>query len=140
MMPNLDSSDDPYGAPGDVGAEIGVVEAIYEAFARRDVEAALDHMAEDVELILPATASRSGRDLPYRGHDGVREYFADLAQVWQELLLRAADIRAISGAVVVFGSVQGRAGSELISRNVVWTWKLRDGQAVSVRANEMPAT
>jgi len=131
--------DAPYGAPGDVGAGIAVVEAIYAAFAVRDVEAAIGYMAEDIDLGLPATAGRAGRAEPYRGHAGVREYFADLERVWQELTVRATDIRAAAGAVIVFGSVQGRAGDELVSRNVLWTWKLHDGRAVSMRANDMPS-
>jgi hypothetical protein len=33
--------DAPYGSPGEISAEIAVIKAVYEAFARRDVEAAI---------------------------------------------------------------------------------------------------
>src|SRR3954463_14568845 len=97
-----------YGAPGAVRTEIGVGRAIYDAFARRDLDAALAHLADDVELVLPETAARAGHATPYRVHAGVRAYFADLATVWQELEVHADDIRATTRGVIVFGRVTGR--------------------------------
>jgi ketosteroid isomerase-like protein len=126
-----------YGTPGRVEREVATVRAIYAAFARRDVEAAIEHVAHDCEFDLPATAARSGRSAPYRGPEGVREYFADAARVWTELTLHADDIRAASGGVVVFGHVEGRLGDELVRRRVLWLWHLRDGKAVRVRANDL---
>ena len=129
----------PYGASGDVGDEIAVVRAIYDAFARRDLDAALVHLAEDVELVLPATAKLAGRDSAYHGHDGVRAYVADMNRWWSDLTLHAEDIRAAVGGVVVFGYVEGRVGTETVRRRVLWTWKLRDGLAVNVRVNDLAA-
>jgi ketosteroid isomerase-like protein len=51
----------------------------------------------------------------------------------------ADDVRAIAGSVVVFGHVTGRAGGERVVRRVVWTWLLRDGKAISVRADDLGA-
>ena len=127
-----------YGIPGDAAREIATVTAIYDAFSRRDLDAALRHLAHDVELALPHTARLAGRERPYLGHDGVRAYFSDLAQVWGELSLHADDIRAISGGVIVFGYVRGVLGQDVVRKRVVWAWKLRDGLAVSVRASELP--
>jgi ketosteroid isomerase-like protein len=126
-----------YGKPGDVQGEVDTVRAIYAAFAVDDVEAALQHVADDCELDLPGTATRAGQSLPYRGRDGVRRYFADARQVWDELTLHADDVRAVSGGVVVFGHVDGRRGAERVRRRVVWLWQLRAGQAVHVRANDL---
>lgn len=126
-----------YGVPGDVAAEVATVQAIYDAFARRDLEGAMPHFSDDVELSLPQTAGRAGRDGPYRGHAGVRAYFGDLNRIWSELTLHADDIRAITGGVVVFGSIRGRVGDEEVRRQAVWSWKLRDGLAVSVRVNDL---
>src|SRR5688572_12147750 len=101
-----------YGTPGRVEDEVATVRAIYEAFARRDVEGALEWIAEDCEFHLPGTASRAGHHAPYRGPDGVRRYFADAERVWIELTLYADDIRASAGGVAVFGHVQGRREGE----------------------------
>jgi ketosteroid isomerase-like protein len=126
-----------YGTPGRVEQEVATVQAIYTAFARRDVEAALPHVADDCEMHVPGTAALTGRTGPYRGPEGVREYFADAARVWTELTLHAEDIRASSGGVVVFGHAEGRVGDELVRRRVLWLWQVRDGKAVHVRANDL---
>lgn len=126
-----------YGNLGGPSPEVEVVRGIYAAFARRDLEGALALIADDAELVVPGTAAQLGRTEPYRGHAGVREYFADAERVWTELELHADDIRAAGGGVVVFGHVEGRVGDERVRRQVVWTWKVRDGKAWSVRASDV---
>lgn len=134
MTPRRDVA---YGDPGNADVEIAAVRAVYDAFARRDIDAALAHMDPEIALHLRGTGELAGHDGPYRGHDGAREYFADLARVWDELELHADDIRAAAGAVVVFGRVTGRRGHEDLRRAVMWSWTIRDGLATSVRANDM---
>jgi ketosteroid isomerase-like protein len=124
---------DYYGNPSGRTNDIEVVRAIYDAFAARDVEAALAHCATDCEFHMRGTASRIGRVEPYRGHAGMREYFADVARTWEELRLYAEDFRAIPGAVIVMGHVEGRMNGEAVRRNAVWTWKVSNGKATHVR-------
>lgn len=131
------SRDIRYGDPGNAHRELDAVRAIYAAFAARDVEAALAHMAPDVELHLRGTQSRLGRGEPYRGHEGARAYFADAARAWDELVLHTDDMRAAPGSVVVFGHIEGRHGGERIDRSVMWTWTLHEGLATSVRTSDM---
>jgi ketosteroid isomerase-like protein len=126
-----------YGTPGVVEQEVATVRAIYEAFAERDVEAALERIAEDCQFELPGTAQRAGRSSPYRGPDGVRQYFADATAIWEELTLHANDIRAAAGGVAVFGHIEGRTGEQSVRRRVLWLWQVRDGKAISVRANDL---
>lgn len=127
----------PYGNAGGHHGEIGVVRAIYDAFGRQDIEAALHLIDEEAEVNVPATATAVGRTEPYRGHDGVRAYFADASRVWEQLAIEADDIRATGNSVVVFGHVVGRVGDDVVRRRVVWTWKLRDGKAVSLRVSDL---
>ena len=115
--------------------EIAVVRAIYEAFARRDVEEALRHIDETIEFVPAGTLGLTGRAEPYRGHDGVREYFADAATVWDELTLHAEDFRVVAGGVVVFGRVEGTRREGPYRAAAVWIWQVRDGKAVSMRVN-----
>jgi ketosteroid isomerase-like protein len=124
---------DYYGNPSGRTNDIEVVRAIYDAFAARDIEAALAHCATDCEFHMRGTASRIGRAEPYRGHAGMREYFADVARTWEELRLYAEDFRAIPGAVIVMGHVERRINGEAVRRNAVWTWKVSDGKATHVR-------
>jgi ketosteroid isomerase-like protein len=128
-----------YGNPAGVTDDVEVVRAIYAAFARRDIDGVLEYLAPDCELHFEATASLSGRPEPYRGHDGMRQYFADVEQVWEELVLHAEDFRLIPGSVIVIGHVTGRRGGEPIRRASVWTWKVRHGKATMVRASDMGA-
>jgi ketosteroid isomerase-like protein len=126
-----------YGNPAGVTGDLEVVRAVYAAFARRDLDAALAYLAPDCELDARGTAEAAGHSAPYKGHDGVRRYFADVAAVWDELVLHAEDFRALPGSVVVIGHVTARRGEERMHRSVVWTWKVKDGLALSAKVSDM---
>ncbi len=128
-----------YGNPAGLTDDIDVVRAIYDAFAVRDLDAALAFVAPDCVIDLVGTARRVGRDEPYVGHDGMRQYFADVERYWDELAVHAEDFRVIPGSVIVMGHVTGVAGGEEIRRSAVWTWRVRDGRAVHVRVADMGA-
>ena len=128
---------DYYGNPAGITDDVDVARAIYAAFADRDLERALEYVDPDCEIHLVGTARRAGRLEPYRGHDGMREYFADVGRVWDELAIHADDFRSVPGSVVVMGVVTGRRGDQEIRRAAVWTWRVRDGRAVYVRVSDM---
>lgn len=133
------SRPDYYGNPAGRTEDIDVVRAIYDAFNARDIEAALPYLAEDCELDLKGTAAVIGRTEPYRGHAGMREYFADVARTWDELTIHASDFRAIPGSVIVMGHVEARRDGAPASRTAVWTWKVSDGKATHVRVADTGA-
>jgi ketosteroid isomerase-like protein len=124
---------DYYGNPAGLTNDIDVVRAIYVAFARRDVEGALAYVAPDCVFEMKGTAERIGRTEPYRGHAGLREYFADVARSWESLTLAADDFRAIPGSVIVLGHVEGRMKGEAVRRNAVWTWRVENGLATHAK-------
>jgi ketosteroid isomerase-like protein len=118
-------SDDPRDAL------IATVGRVMDAFNRRDVEAALAFATPDCELRPVGTGGLTGRER-YQGHDGIREYFDDVARVWPDgLEVEPVDYRAVSGSVVVFGRVRGIAGGDPLRDEVVWVWRLRDGLGAS---------
>ena len=127
----------PYGNLGGVSDDVEVVRAIYDAFARRDLAAMTALVSADVVMHLQGTRRLAGRDDPYVGYAGVREYFDDVDSIWEHLELHADDVRAVTGSVVVFGHIRGRVEGADMRRRVVWTWQLRDGKAVSVRADDL---
>ena len=131
------SRPDYYGNPAGLTAEVEVVRAIYAAFARRDVEGALAYVADDCELRLEGTARAVGREEPYRGHDGMREYFADVARTWERLDLHADDIRTVPGSVIVVGHIEAARHGETVRRACVWTWQVRGGKATYMRAADL---
>lgn len=126
-----------YGRGSDADAAIETVRRIYEAFAIRDVEGMLAYASPDIELVPGGTQSLLGRTDPYRGHEGVREYFGDAARVWKDLTLSATDFRATAGGVVVFGHVDGETETGRVRRKAVWVWQVRSGLAVSMRASDI---
>ena len=128
---------DYYGNPAGLVDEIEVVRGLYDAFERRDLDAMLAAFADDAELHFEGTARLAGRTRPYRGHEGLREYFADVERIWQELVLHAADFRAVPGSVIVMGHITGRRQGLDVRRSSVWTWKVKDGRATSVKAADL---
>ena len=124
-----------YGNPGEREDELVVVRAIYDAFARRDVESALEHMDASITFFPAGTAALMGRREPYVGHAGVRRYFEDAEAIWQELTLFADDVRAAAGGAIVFGHVEGLVDGAPFRARAMWAWRLRDGKAVSMRVS-----
>ena len=128
---------DYYGNPAGLVDEIEVVRGLYDAFERRDLNAMLAAFSDDAELHFEGTARLAGRTQPYRGHQGLREYFADVERIWQELVLHATDFRAVPGSVIVMGHITGRRQGLDVRRASVWTWKVADGRATSVKAADL---
>ena len=128
---------DYYGNPAGVSEEIDVVKTIYEAFARRDLEEMTTLFSEDCVLHFEGTARLAGRDQPYVGHQGVADYLADVARIWEELVLHADDFRAVPGSVIVLGHITGRREGLDVRRSSVWTWRVDGGRATSVKAADL---
>ena len=128
---------DYYGNPAGLVDEIEVVRGLYDAFERRDLDAMLAAFSDDALLHFEGTARLAGRTEPYVGHDGLREYLADVDRLWEELVLHATDYRAVPGSVIVMGHITGRRQGLEVRRSSVWTWKVKDGRATSVKAADL---
>ena len=131
------SRPDYYGNPAGLTDEADVVRAFYDAFARRDLEGMIALASPDCELAFEGTARLAGRTEPYRGARGVREYFADVERLWEELVLHAEDFRVIPGSVIVIGHITGRREGCDVRRASVWTWRVADGRATSVKVADL---
>lgn len=112
---------------------VQAVQAVYEAFATRDAEAMIRHIHPECEFRPFGTRLLRGEDDPYRGHDGIRRYLADVAELWDELTLEPLDYRSAGTSVVVFGHVTGRSPRAEVDTQVTWVWKLRDALAIDIR-------
>lgn len=114
--------------------DIEVVKQAFDAFARRDIAAALEWMDRNVRLwAVTAAVSRAGR--PYVGHQGLRDYWLDVQRLWQALQLVPIEFELIGEAVVVLGEVRARGPVGALRQPAVWTWKLRGGLVVEVRVD-----
>jgi ketosteroid isomerase-like protein len=106
-----------------------VVKAVFAAFAERDVERVLELIDPDVEF-KALTNDFAGRTEPYRGHEGIREYFRDLARVWDDLRLTPSDYREVGDLVLVTGRVNARSAARIVDGSTGWIWRVRDGRVV----------
>jgi ketosteroid isomerase-like protein len=113
-------------------ANVDLARKAFEAFAARDVDAAVAIFAEDVEF-LPVTANLTTGGVPYRGREGIARYFEDVGGVWDELRVFPSEFRDLGDTVVTLGRMHGRGGGMIIDRPTGWVWRFRDGEIVSGR-------
>ena len=109
-----------------------VIKAVYEAFTERDVEGVVACVDRDVEFSA-VTGDHAGRTEPYRGHDGIRQYFRDVAEVWDELRIVPSDYRQDGDRILVTGRVTARSPSRIVAGSTGWIWRLREGLVVYAR-------
>jgi ketosteroid isomerase-like protein len=108
-----------------------LVRRLYECFNLRDVSGLFDLCDDSMEFFPVVTAEAVGRDAPYSGPSGLRDYLADVAQVWEELQITPSEIEARGEVLLVRGRVYARS-RELGIRDVpvAWIWHVRDGRFV----------
>jgi ketosteroid isomerase-like protein len=108
-----------------------MVERLYEAFNCRDSEGIVALCDERMEFYPIATAEAVGRLDPYVGPEGLREYLADAARIWEELLITPSQVESNEGRILVRGRVYARS-RELGIRDMplAWIWAARDGRFV----------
>lgn len=104
-----------------------LVGRLYNAFNRRDVDGMVALCSTDMEFVA-VTGEEVGRDRPYRGLDGLREYLRDVERVWEELLITPSHVERNGDRLLIVGRVYVRS-RELGIRDMPagWIWRLRDG-------------
>jgi ketosteroid isomerase-like protein len=108
-----------------------LVKRLFEAFNRRDVAEIAAVCDDEMEFFPEATAEVVGRSASYVGRVGLRDYMADTARVWEELLITPGDLERRGESLLVRGRVYARS-RELGIRDlpVAWVWQVRDGRFV----------
>jgi ketosteroid isomerase-like protein len=112
-----------------MGQHADIVRQVFEAFARRDAPALLAHCDPDI-VFRPPTGRLAGRDEPYRGHEGLRAYLADVGRVWQELRSEPDEYIELGDLVLCTGRVYAWGVGRVIDAPAGWVWRLRDGLVV----------
>ena len=113
-------------------SDMDVVRAVFAAFAERDVERVLAHSSPDVEFSA-VTGEHAGRTDPYLGHEGLRQYFRDLAEVWDELRIVPRDFRQDGDRILVTGRVSARSPARIVAGSTGWIWRVSNGLVVYAR-------
>jgi ketosteroid isomerase-like protein len=113
---------------------VEIVRRVYEASARRDSGSMLACYHPEVEWDISRAPYRAlvGRGV-YRGHDGLRSFFREYYEAWEnveddvEELIDAGD-HVVS---VVVSRARGRAsGAEVTRPQGAGVWTIRDGKVV----------
>jgi ketosteroid isomerase-like protein len=107
-----------------------VARRLFDAFNRRDLQAALALVHEEL-VFEPVSAAVMAGGQAYRGHQGIERYLADVKAYWQELTVNPVQIRAAGRAVVALGETSGRGAAGVLDRvPSSWVLKFRDGLVV----------
>jgi ketosteroid isomerase-like protein len=111
---------------------IQIVRKAFDAFVRRDVEAALEVMAPEVEFSAPATQALADKHVSYEGHDGIREYFDDVTRVWEELEIFLHEYHEVGDdRILVVGRVRGRGKARhIVDEPAQWAWRVEGEKIV----------
>jgi ketosteroid isomerase-like protein len=112
-----------------IATDIEVVKAMFAAFAARDVEAVLALAHPDITFTA-VTGELAGRTEPYRGLDGMRQYFRDVSAVWEEVRLTPREFREVDDLVLVTGKVSARSRSRTVTGSTGWIWRVEDGKVI----------
>ncbi len=99
-----------------------LISRLYNAFNQRDADAIVELCSPQMEFFA-VTAEEVGRTAPYVGPDGLRDYLADVARIWEELLITASRVERRGERLLVVGRVYVR-NRELGIRDmpVAWIW------------------
>jgi ketosteroid isomerase-like protein len=107
-----------------------VIRRLFDAFSRRDVDATIALMDPEVEFFAP-TATLAHEGTSYRGHEGIRDYFADIDRLWEELRVTPAEYRSEDDKVLVLGQIHARgAVGYLADSPAGWLWQLSGGKVI----------
>jgi ketosteroid isomerase-like protein len=113
-----------------VPSNVDIVQEVFVAFERRDIDALIRLCAPDM-VFEPVTARVAAGGEAYRGHDGLRAYLDDVGRVWQELRPSPDTYReGRDGIVVATGRVYAWGAGRVVDSPAGWLWRLRDGRIV----------
>ena len=91
-----------------------VFEEALDAAGRGDVEAFLRHVDEDIVWI----AARSAVEGAYRGHDGIRRFFADNDENFDVFRPEFHEVRDLGGRILAVGMIHIRARGSTVETDI----------------------
>ena len=114
---------------------VEIVRKVYEASARRDAAAVLSFYDPEVEWDITSSPAKDlmGHNV-YRGHEGLRTFFREWYEAWEEVSADYEELVDAGDNVIAMETTRGRgrlsgAPVELPHFSV---WTLRDGRIVRV--------
>jgi ketosteroid isomerase-like protein len=111
---------------------LGIVRLAHEHLNEGNIDGLTTLCDRDFELDMSA---RTFNPETYHGHTGIRRFYREVREVWEEFrweplhLLEAGD----NVVVLLHSHGRGRASGLEIARDVAMVWTVREGRAVSLR-------
>jgi ketosteroid isomerase-like protein len=110
-----------------------IAQQLFDAFNARDLEVTLTLLHPDV-VFEPVSGAVLNDGEPYRGHEGMRRYFADVQAHWRELTVSPVHLRAAGNAVVALGHASGAsAAGALRDAPTTWVFKFDNDLVVHIQ-------
>ena len=108
--------------------DVEVIREAFERWNRRDIDYWIRHAVPQVEVWSKYAALDQGGE-PYRGHDGMREWRAEIDRNFELHEVFADDVRDVGGRVLVLGSVRfrGDASGTEMHYPFGWVCEMQDG-------------
>lgn len=118
---------------------VDVIQGIWDAFGKGDVDRAANHFADDAEVVAPASLPWGGTHI---GPDGFRD-FADLLRgSFRDM--KARPLKVLGGDdnhVTVLAHTSGKTRADKpLEIDVLWLYELRDGRVTAAHAFSDTAT
>jgi ketosteroid isomerase-like protein len=114
--------------------KLDVVQRWLRAFNRHDVESFVDLWDPECEFFTLFAGQLAGA--PYSGHEGLRRYCEDRAQIWTELRIETEELREVGERIAAIGRIRGRgrgSGAE-VDHRLVLIFELRGEGVLRVRS------
>jgi ketosteroid isomerase-like protein len=107
-----------------------------DANNRRDVEALLAELDDDVEWQSAVLGSLGGEATVHRGHDGVRAMLRDLYEAFREFRVEFSEIRDLGDRIVATGRwiTRGEGSGIETTPPLASVVEFKNGKAIRVRS------
>jgi ketosteroid isomerase-like protein len=110
-----------------------IAQRLFDAFNARDLDVSLSLLHADV-VFEPVSGAVLNDGEPYRGHEGMRRYFADVQAHWRELTVNPVHLREAGDAVVALGHANGSSAAGVLrDAPTTWVFKFDDGLVAHIQ-------
>jgi ketosteroid isomerase-like protein len=119
---------------GDVSTRnVELTNEAFDAMNHRDLDWLIAHCDPGVEMHMRGVA---GEPVRYVGPAGVREYFRDIAEIWESVEFVPEEIRDLGDNVFVIlrQRFRGRGSGVDVEGRLACTHRLRDGALIELRS------
>jgi len=116
---------------------VKIVRRAHEALNAGNVDELLTLCHPDFQLDM---SDRVLNPATYQGHDGIRQFFSEVHEVWERYVWEPEELRDEGDIVVALLRTKGRGrGSGVeIDRKTAMIWTLRGGKALRLRFYREP--